>query len=65
MGIIKKHKYLLIGIIVANIIFLQLSYWEYGKIRITFLHAFFGLLPLVLIVARIIKEKRNESKEEE
>jgi hypothetical protein len=48
---IIKNKYIIIGII-ANIIFLGLSFWEYGELRITIFHILFGIVPLMITIIR-------------
>lgn len=63
MGTIKKYRYQFLAIIVANIILLRLNYWDYGKIRITYFHVVVGILPIVILIIRILKEKMNEQSE--
>lgn len=48
---IIKNKYIILGII-GNIMFLGLSYWDYGYLRITFLHIMFGIVPLMITIFR-------------
>ncbi len=60
LDILKKYKYPLAAILVANLILLRLSYWEYGKIKITFFHVLVGVLPVVNLITKIVKERRAE-----
>lgn len=43
---------IIIVTIIVNAIFVYVSYLTYGKFKLSFLHIFFGLLPLVLIIRR-------------
>ena len=48
---IKKNKYIILSII-GNIIFIGLSFWEYGELRITIFHILFGIVPLIITIFR-------------
>jgi len=51
MGKINILKIIALTIIV-NAIFVYVSYLTYGKFKLTFLHIFFGILPLILLKQR-------------
>jgi hypothetical protein len=51
MNIIIKYKYLLLCIL-GNLIFFTLGYLEYGRIRFTFIHFFFGIIPLIFSIKK-------------
>ena len=55
---IIKNKYIILSII-GNIMFLGLSFWEYGELRITFFHIFFGLVPLMITSFRRFSKSFN------
>lgn len=49
MNFINKYIYLILCI-VANIMFLVLSYHDYGRIRFTFIHLIAGIIPLIFSI---------------
>ena len=51
MNIINKYIYLILCI-VANIMFLALSYHDYGRIRFTFIHFIAGIIPLIFSIKK-------------
>lgn len=47
--------------LIANIGFLYVSYLDSGRLKLSFLQIFFGMfLPVVLIIADIIRYKKNQ-----
>jgi hypothetical protein len=51
MNIINKYIYFILCI-VGNIMFLALSYHDYGRIHFTLIHFFFGIIPLIFSIKK-------------
>jgi len=55
---ILKNKYIILSII-GNMMFLGLSFWDYGVLRITMIHILFGIVPLMITIFRRFSKSFN------
>jgi hypothetical protein len=52
--LIFDNRYLLLCI-VANVMFLRITYLDCGRVTITFLHFFVGIVPLIFQIVKAYK----------
>jgi hypothetical protein len=58
MEFIKSNKYILLAVL-GNIIFLYVSYLDFGSLRITYIHIIFGIVPLLIAIYRRLNQKHK------